>query len=111
MVVAAKVCELTDGFLWFVCGLYVGILTSPLSHNMVHCAECIQGFTQCTEVETHITEDHGGETVYSQCFFCKRGFTKQSDLEIHMTTPGGLLSVHANSVHATEIMYHFFSFF
>ena len=31
MVVGAKICELTDGFLWFVCGLYVGILTSPLS--------------------------------------------------------------------------------
>ena len=30
MVVGAKVCELTDGFLCFVCGLYVGILTSPL---------------------------------------------------------------------------------
>ena len=30
MVVGAKVCELTDGFLWFICGLYVGILTSPL---------------------------------------------------------------------------------
>ena len=29
MVVVAKVCELTDGFLWFVCGLYVGILASP----------------------------------------------------------------------------------
>ena len=26
MVVGAKVCELTDGFLWFVCGLYVGIV-------------------------------------------------------------------------------------
>ena len=31
MVVGVKVCELTDGFLRFVCGLYVGILTSPLS--------------------------------------------------------------------------------
>ena len=31
MVVGAKVCELTDGFSWFVCGLYEGILTSPLS--------------------------------------------------------------------------------
>ena len=31
MVVGAKVCELTDGYLWFVCGLYVGTLTSPLS--------------------------------------------------------------------------------
>ena len=30
MVVGAKVCELTDGFLWFVCGLYVGMLMSPL---------------------------------------------------------------------------------
>ena len=29
MVVGAKVCELTDGFLWFVCGLYVGIMMSP----------------------------------------------------------------------------------
>ena len=33
MVVGAKVCELTDGFLWFVCGLYVGILTSPLKRQ------------------------------------------------------------------------------
>ena len=30
MVVGAKVCELTDGFLWFVFGLYVSISTSPL---------------------------------------------------------------------------------
>ena len=28
MMVGAKVCELTDGFLWFVRGLYVGILMS-----------------------------------------------------------------------------------
>ena len=34
MVVGAKVCELTDGFLWFVCGLYVGILTSPLRRGL-----------------------------------------------------------------------------
>ena len=31
MLVGAKVCDLTDGFLWFVCGLYVGILTSSLN--------------------------------------------------------------------------------
>ena len=31
MVVGAKVCELTDGFSWFVCGLYAGILTYPLT--------------------------------------------------------------------------------
>ena len=33
--VGAKVRELTDGFLWFVCGLYVVILMSPL--NMCLC--------------------------------------------------------------------------
>ena len=37
MVVGAKVCELTDGFLWFVCGLYVGILTSPLNGLKAAC--------------------------------------------------------------------------
>ena len=31
MVVGAKVCDLTDGFLWFVCLLYVRILTSSLT--------------------------------------------------------------------------------
>ena len=30
MVVGAKVCDLTEDLLWLVCGLYVGILTSPL---------------------------------------------------------------------------------
>ena len=33
MVVGAIVCELADGFLWFVCGSYVGILTSPLNYR------------------------------------------------------------------------------
>ena len=36
MVVGAKVRELIDGFLWFVCGLYVGILTSPLMVIIYH---------------------------------------------------------------------------
>ena len=31
MMVGAKVCELTEDLLWFVCGLYVRILTSPLN--------------------------------------------------------------------------------
>ena len=35
MLVGAKVCELTDCFLWFVCGLFVGILTSPLTTPIV----------------------------------------------------------------------------
>ena len=30
MVAAAKVCDLTEDLLWFVCGLYVGILMSSL---------------------------------------------------------------------------------
>ena len=28
MLVGAKVCDLTEDLLWFVCGLHVGILTS-----------------------------------------------------------------------------------
>ena len=28
MLVGAKVCDLTEDLLWFVCGLYVGIVTS-----------------------------------------------------------------------------------
>ena len=35
MVVGAKVCELTDVFLWFVCGLYFGMLMSPLRGNQM----------------------------------------------------------------------------
>ena len=30
MVVGAKVCDIREDLLWFVCGLYVGILTSSL---------------------------------------------------------------------------------
>ena len=36
MVVGAKVCDLTEDLLWFVCGLYVGILTSPLTEADCH---------------------------------------------------------------------------
>ena len=43
MVVGAKVCELTDGFLWFVCGLYVGILTSPLTHFVTTTKKMVTG--------------------------------------------------------------------
>ena len=35
MVVGAKVCDLTEDLLWFVCGLYVGILTSSLRDLMI----------------------------------------------------------------------------
>ena len=40
MVVGAKVCELTYGFLWFVCGLYVKILTSSLKYVSSQMAFC-----------------------------------------------------------------------
>ena len=33
MLVGAKVCDLTDDLLWFVCGLYVRILMSSLIHG------------------------------------------------------------------------------
>ena len=33
MVVGAKVWELTEDLLWFVCGLYVGILMSSLTDS------------------------------------------------------------------------------
>ena len=35
MVVGAKVCDLTEDLLWFVCGLYVGILMSPLNKRLI----------------------------------------------------------------------------
>ena len=35
MVVGAKVRKLTEGLLWFVCGLYVGILTSSLTYTVI----------------------------------------------------------------------------
>ena len=37
MLVGAKVCDLTEDLLWFVCGLYVGILMSPLILT-IYCA-------------------------------------------------------------------------
>ena len=36
MVVGAKICELTEDLLWFVCGLYEGILTSSLMENITN---------------------------------------------------------------------------
>ena len=35
MLVGAKVCDLTEDLLWFVCGLYVGILMSSLSNAKI----------------------------------------------------------------------------
>ena len=35
LLVGAKVCDLTEDLLWFVCGLYVGILMSSLSISEV----------------------------------------------------------------------------
>ena len=61
MVVGAKVCELTDGFLWFVCGLYVVILTSPLkacTHRLIFrgfAAESAVGmWAKCVQISPRI---------------------------------------------------------
>ena len=35
MLVGAKVCDLTEDLLWFACGLYVGILASPLTKQLL----------------------------------------------------------------------------
>ena len=45
MLVGAKVCELTDGFLWFVCCLYVGILKSPLNITYSHIRKPVLNLT------------------------------------------------------------------
>ena len=41
MVVGAKVCDLTEDLLWFVCGLCLQILTSPLT-----CRSCFLFLSQ-----------------------------------------------------------------
>ena len=46
MVVGAKVCDLTEDLLWFVCGLYVGILTSSPELLMKSC------FRECDKTES-----------------------------------------------------------
>ena len=35
MLVGAKVCDLAEDLLWFVCGLYMGILKSSLSVSYI----------------------------------------------------------------------------
>ena len=37
MVVGANVCDLTEDLLWFVCGLYVRMLTAPLMQETLIC--------------------------------------------------------------------------
>ena len=41
MLVGAKVCELTDGLLWFVCGLFQEMLMSPLTVTTAKCLTSI----------------------------------------------------------------------
>ena len=59
MVVGAKVYEHTDGFLfvcmWFVCGLYVGILTSPLNNVTDWSPEIIQLNRRESSFKAHTT--------------------------------------------------------
>ena len=44
LLVGAKVCDLTEDLLWFVCGLYVGILTSI--------SVCILNLTSCQNIHS-----------------------------------------------------------
>ena len=52
MLVGAKVCDLTEDLLWFVCGLYVGILTSSLMLQFPLAGHCFQArvWTEVCEV-------------------------------------------------------------
>ena len=43
MLVGAKVCDLTEDLLWFVCGLYVGILSS-LTKGIIMGISCANVF-------------------------------------------------------------------
>ena len=56
MVVGAKVCDLTEDLLWFVCGLYVGILTSSLTKTSLTNLGCVSLLpigpaTRCDEMD------------------------------------------------------------
>ena len=46
MLVGAKVYDLTEDLLWFVCGLYVGILTSSRTLDLL-CHVCVTYLCQC----------------------------------------------------------------
>ena len=61
MVVGAKVCDLTEDLLWFVCGLYVGILTSSLrkpkgSGQTTPSTSTLStyAFEVCNDVQVHV---------------------------------------------------------
>ena len=67
----AKVCDLTEDLLWFVCGLYVGILTTSLTlkTTFLTIPHCFQGL--------HVNFEfiqHGGH-------LCALGAFIQSNIE------------------------------
>ena len=51
MGVRAKVCDLTADLLWFVCGLYVGILTSSLKGWTQPWNSTVRFFNKVTEIK------------------------------------------------------------
>ena len=61
MLVGAKVCDLTEDLLWFVCGLYVGILTSSLYvfvWLLTSLSTILLFFLSCTLHDIHVTPLH-----------------------------------------------------
>ena len=56
MVVGAKVCDLTEDLLWFVCCLYVGILTSSPTTSAALSYPSSSTFLSHAQI-SHKTED------------------------------------------------------
>ena len=70
MVVGANVCELTYVFLWFVCGLYVGISTSPLNRHGRTCSNAPEWLTHeiITGLLLAVHKKHLGKSVTKYSF-------------------------------------------
>ena len=62
------------------------VLQSGDENQEKNCSICVKGFTQISDLSTHMALIHKAETVNSKCFFCVRGFLKVKDLDVHCTT-------------------------
>ena len=52
------------------------------------CPDCVHGFRLVSDLQFHIALFHGGQKVYSHCFFCVRGFMKRIELNVHLQVHG-----------------------
>ena len=88
MVVGAKVCELTDDFLWFVCGLYVRILTPPLT---MMCTL----YVWSEQVITMLTQLHGTHGTWKTGKMAKKNPYQGKHREFgNFVKTQGILSTH-----------------